>query len=367
MEKNVMKTKTAVQYEAGAPLVVEQADLEGPAPGEVLVRLAACGVCHSDLHILRGEWAGFDPPIVVGHEGSGMVESVGEGVTELSAGDPVVLGWKTHCGVCRQCTNGWPHLCDQSPQVAKSSTLTVRGQPVHRMLATAFLSQYAVVPQSAVIPIRAEMPLPQAALLGCAVMTGVGAAMNTARVRPGTTVAVYGCGGVGVNVIQGAALCGAARIIGVDLADAKLDYARPFGLTDAINASQQDPVQALLELTGGTGADYAFEAVGSARVMQQVFASLAKRGVAVYVGMPAYREKTQVALPVVPFFGERWVTGSYYGSANLQRDIPRLVDLYLGGKLDLDALVARRYTLEEVNAAFDDLAQGKPGRGIITF
>jgi S-(hydroxymethyl)glutathione dehydrogenase/alcohol dehydrogenase len=198
-------------------------------------------------------------------------------------------------------------------------------------------------------------------------MTGVGAAMNTAQVRPGTSVAVYGCGGVGVNVVQGAALCGAARIIGVDLAAGKLDYARQFGLTEAINASDQDPVQGILELTRGIGVDYAFEAVGNARVMQQVFDSLAKRGVAVYVGMPAYREQTKVALPVVPFFGERWVTGSYYGSANLQRDVPRLVDLYLGGKLDLDALVARRYTLQEVNAAFADLAGGKPGRGIITF
>jgi S-(hydroxymethyl)glutathione dehydrogenase/alcohol dehydrogenase len=191
--------------------------------------------------------------------------------------------------------------------------------------------------------------------------------MNTARVRPGTAVAVYGCGGVGVNVIQGAALCGAARIVGVDLAEDKLDYARRFGLTETINASDCDPVQAILELTQDIGVDYAFEAVGNARVMEQVFGSLAKRGVAVYVGMPAYRERTQVALPVVPFFGERWVTGSYYGSANLHRDIPRLVDLYLSGKLDLDTLVARRYSLDEVDTAFADLAGGKPGRGIIVF
>jgi S-(hydroxymethyl)glutathione dehydrogenase/alcohol dehydrogenase len=362
-----MRTRAAVLYEAGSPLVVEQAELSGPGPGEVLVRLAACGVCHSDLHILKGEWAGFDPPIVVGHEGSGIVEEVGPGVTGISSGDRVVLGWKTHCGVCRPCTNGWPHLCDQSPKIAASSSLAVNGQPIGRMLATGFLSEYAVVPQSAVIPIRAEMPLPQAALLGCAVMTGVGAAMNTAQVRPGTTVAVYGCGGVGVNVIQGAALCGAARIIGVDLAEAKLDYARGFGLTEAVNAADRDPVEAILELTNGIGVDYAFEAVGNARVMEQVFGSLAKRGVAVYVGMPAYREQTRVALPVVPFFGERWVTGSYYGSANLQRDIPRLVDLYLGGKLDLDALVARRYSLDRVNTAFADLTGGKPGRGIIVY
>jgi S-(hydroxymethyl)glutathione dehydrogenase/alcohol dehydrogenase len=332
-----------------------------------MVRLEACGVCHSDLHILKGEWQGFDPPIVVGHEGSGIVEQVGAGVAGFSAGDHVVLGWKTHCGQCRECIAGRFHLCDRSPQVAESSTLTVGGRPIHRMLATAFLSEYAVVPQSAVISIRKEMPLAPAALLGCAVMTGVGAAMNTARVQPGSTVAVYGCGGVGVNVIQGAALCGAARIIGVDVQQGKLDYARSFGLTDAVNATKVDPVAAILELTRGSGVDYGFEAVGNTEVMAQVFRSLAKRGVAVYVGMPAFRERRSVSLPVVPFFGERWVTGSYYGSAKLQRDIPRLVELYLGGKLDLDALVARRYSLGEVNTAFADLETGKPGRGIIVY
>lgn len=363
----MIKMRAAVHYQTGTPMVIEQAELEGPGPGEVLVRLSACGVCHSDLHILKGEWAGFDPPIVVGHEGAGLVEQTGPGVTGLTRGDPVVLGWKTHCGQCRECIAGRFHLCDQSPRVAESSTLTVNGNPINRMLSTAFLAEYTVVPQSAVIPIRPEMPLEPASLLGCAVMTGVGAAMNTARVAPGTTVVVYGCGGVGVNVIQGAALCGAARIIGVDLAENKLDYARRFGLTDAIDASKQDPVDVILERTGGTGADYAFDAVGNVKVMEQAFRSLAKRGIAVYVGMPAYREKKQVSLPVVPFFGERWVTGCYYGSANLRRDIPRLVDLCLGGKLDLDALIARRYALADVNTAFADLENGEPGRGIIVY
>jgi S-(hydroxymethyl)glutathione dehydrogenase/alcohol dehydrogenase len=362
-----MKTRAAVLYEPNTPLVVEQAELHGPGPGEVLVRLSACGVCHSDLHILKGEWAGFEPPIVVGHEGSGRVEALGAGVSGLAQGDPVVLGWKTHCGQCRECIAGRSHLCDNSPRVADSSTLEVDGRPIGRMLATAFLADYAVVPQSAVIPVRAEMPLGPAALLGCAVMTGVGAAMNTAAVKPGTTVAVYGCGGVGVNVVQGAALCGATRIIGVDLSEEKLSYAQQFGLTDAIDATSVDPVAAVLELTGGAGADYAFDAVGNVRVMEQAYLSLAKRGIAVYVGMPAYREKKSVSLPVVPFFGERWVTGSYYGSANLRRDIPRLVDLYLGGKLDLDTLVARRYPLDKVNAAFSDLETGKPGRGVIVY
>jgi S-(hydroxymethyl)glutathione dehydrogenase/alcohol dehydrogenase len=361
------KMKAAVLYQAGTPLEVEEVELQGPGRGEVLVRMAACGVCHSDLHILKGEWSGFDPPIVVGHEGAGVVEQVGEGVTAVQPGDHVVLGWKTSCRACRYCITGRPHLCENSPRVAEDSSISRGDQRIHRMLSSAFFAEYAVVPQSVAIPIREEMPLDRATLLGCAVMTGAGAAMNTAQVKPGTAVAVYGCGGVGVNVIQGAALCGAAQIIGVDIADDKLAYARRFGLTDAVNAVQEEPVAAILDLTGGAGVDYAFEAVGNARVMEQAFASLGKGGVAVIVGMPAFREKARLSLPLVPFYGERWVTGSYYGSANLWRDVPRLVDLYLTGKLDLDNLIARRYPLEQINQAFADLAGGVPGRGLIVF
>jgi S-(hydroxymethyl)glutathione dehydrogenase/alcohol dehydrogenase len=359
--------RAAVLYQAGAPLVVEEVELQGPGPNEVLVRMAACGVCHSDLHIIRGEWAGFDPPIVVGHEGAGIVERVGEGVTAVAPGDHVVVGWKSRCGECRYCITGRPHLCDRPPLLDEESSITKAGLKVGRMLTSAFFAEYAVVPKSVAIPIREEVPLDRAALLGCAVMTGVGAAANTAQVKPGTTAAVYGCGGVGVNVIQGAALCGAAQVIGVDIADDKLEYAQGFGLTDVVNAADEDPATAILDLTGGVGVDYGFDAVGNAKVMEQVFASLAKTGVAVIVGMPAFRETTRVSLPFMPFYGERWVTGSYYGGAVLWRDIPRLADLYLAGRLDLDRLVTRRYPLEEINEAFADLAGGKPGRGTILF
>ena len=364
-----MKTrmKAAVLYQAGSPLVVQEVELHGPGRNEVLVRVAVCGVCHSDLHILRGEWAGFDPPIVVGHEGAGIVEHVGEGVTAVRPGDHVVLGWKTRCGECAYCISGRPYLCDRSPRLDEASSLLKDDLRINRMLSSGFLAGYAVVPQSIAIPIRAEMPLAQASLLGCAVMTGVGAAVNTARVQPGSTVAVFGCGGVGVNVVQGAALCGATQIIGVDIAEDKLEYARAFGLTHGVNAAQEDPVAAIRSLTGGVGADYSFEAIGNAKVAEQAFAALGKGGVAVIIGMPAFRETTHLSLPVMPFFGDRWVTGSYYGGANLWRDVPRMVDLYLAGKLDLDRLVARRYPLEEVNQAFADLAGGRPGRGLIVF
>jgi S-(hydroxymethyl)glutathione dehydrogenase/alcohol dehydrogenase len=360
-----MKTRAAVLYEAGAPLAVQEVDLGGPGPGEVLVRVAACGVCHSDLHILKGEWAGFDPPIVVGHEGAGVVEAVGAGVDTVAPGDHVVLGWKTRCNKCRSCVNGWPHLCDSPPVLAEGSALTKDGQRIGRMLVSAFLAEHAVVPYSVAIPIDKAMPLDRASLLGCAVMTGVGAAMNTVQVRPGATVAVFGCGGVGVNVVQGAALCGASQIIGVDVHEDKLAYARTFGLTEAVNAAETDPVEAILALTGGAGVEYGFEAAGSARVAEQVYASLAKRGVGVIVGMPAFRERTNLSLPIMPFYGERWMTGSYYGGARLWRDIPRLCELYLQGKLELDRLVARHYALDAVNEAFADLGQGKPGRGVI--
>jgi S-(hydroxymethyl)glutathione dehydrogenase/alcohol dehydrogenase len=309
-----MKVNAAVLYEAGAPLVVDQVDLGGPGPGEVLVRVAVCGVCHSDLHIIQGEWAGFDVPIVVGHEAAGVVEAAGEGVTSVAPGDHVVLGWKSHCGRCPQCANERPHLCSDPPLLVETSSLSRDGQTIGRMLTSSYLAEYAVVPWSVAIPIHKEMPLDRAALLGCAVMTGVGAAMNTAQVKPGTTVAVFGCGGgVGVNVAQGAALCGAARVIGVDVAADKLAYARHFGLTDTVNAAETDPVAAILELTGGQGVDAAFDAVGSARVVEQAFASLCIAGMAVIVGMPAFRETIHLSLPLMPFYRERWVTGSYYG------------------------------------------------------
>jgi S-(hydroxymethyl)glutathione dehydrogenase/alcohol dehydrogenase len=361
------KMKAAVLYEAGSPLVVEEVELEGPGRDEVLVRMAACGVCHSDVHQVKGEWAGFDPPIVIGHEGAGVVEQVGDAVTTVKPGDHVVLGWQTSCWACAYCMTGQPHLCDNPPGMDPETAIRKGDQKINFSYTTAFFAEYAAVPKSVAIPIRKEMPLDRASLLACAVMTGVGAAMNTAQVRPGTTVAVFGCGGVGLNVIQGAALCGAGRIIGVDVVEDKLEYARKFGLTDAVNAAEQDPVEAIKELTDGAGADYGFEAIGNVDTMAQAFASVAKGGKAVIAGMPAFRNTAQVSLPVMHFFGDRWLTGAYYGGANLWRDIPRLVNLYLGGKLDVDSLVTRRYPLEKVNEGFADLVEGGPGRGVVVF
>ena len=339
MASDVRTMKAAVLYEAGRPQVVEEVELRGPGRDEVLARVTACGVCHSDLHIIRGEWAGFEPPLVAGHEGAGIVEEVGEGVKHVRPGDHIVLGWKSSCGECRYCVAGRPYLCADSPRPEPTSSISKRGQTIRRSSIFAYFAEFAVVPKSVAIPIPVDVPLDRAALLSCAVATGVGAVVNTAKVRPGATVAVFGCGGVGLGVVQGAAMSGAARVIGVDLRPEKLEFAGRFGLTDAVNGSECDAVAAIVELTGGVGADYAFEAVGSAAVVEQAMASLARGGVCVVAGMPAYRGETRVSIPLMPLFGDRWITASYYGGTNLQRDIPRLVDLYRRGKLDLTSLI----------------------------
>ena len=361
------RMKAAVLYDAGSPLVVDEVALRGPGRDEVLVRVAACGVCHSDFHMVKGEWVDYRPPIVVGHEGAGVVEQTGEGVTTVKPGDHVVLGWKASCGACRYCIIGRPYLCEDPPALDPGTSIWKDSQRISFARITAYFAEYAVAPKSVVIPIREEVSLDVASLLACCVMTGVGAAVNTAQVQPGTTVAVIGCGGVGINVIQGAVLCGAARIIGVDIGQDKLAYACSFGLTDAVDAAKQDPVKAIMELTSGAGVDYAFEAVGSVKTVEQAFASLGQGGKAIVAGIPAFREAARLSLPIKPFYGDRWLTGAYYGGANLRRDIPRLVDLYLRGRLELDRLITRRYPLAEINEAFADLVAGRPGRGVIEF
>lgn len=356
--------RAAVLYQPRSPLVVEEVEIRGPAPGEVLVRLAASGVCHSDFHVVKGEWT-YDLPIVLGHEGAGIVERVGEGVTTVGPGHHVVLSWMPNCGRCYYCVTGRPNLCDHPRELAPGSGMWIGDLRLNILGHVGSFAEYTVVPEAGAVPIREEMPLDRASLLGCGVMTGVGAAINTARVRPGSTVAVFGCGGVGLNVIQGAALAGAGRIIAVDLTEDKLEFARRFGATDGVNAAEQDPVEAIKGLTGDAGADYGFEAIGDPQAMEQTYASVRKGGVAVIAGMPPDGER--MSFPATLLYGERLLTGSVYGSANLRVDIPRLVDLYLAGRLDLDTLVTRRYALEEVNEAFAAMGGGQVGRGVIIF
>ncbi len=364
-----MRMKAAVLYEPNQPLVVEEVELDEPKAGEVLVKIAAAGVCHSDFHIMKGEWAS-PLPVVLGHEGAGVVERVGAGVTRLEPGQPVVLNFRANCGTCHYCTIGRPVLCNgiASPRTSMfdgTTRLRKNGTEIHHMARTACFAEYAVVPESGAVPVRRDMPLDKACLVGCAVMTGVGAVTNTARIEPGATVAVIGCGGVGLNAVQGAALAGAGRIIAVDMLDNKLEYAKEFGATDVVNAGNGDAVARVVEMTGG-GVDYAFEAIGNSTTIQQSYDMLALGGTAVIVGMAP--ENDEVTFNALSFpRTERGIIGSWYGGARPWVDLPKMTDLYMSGRLKIDPLISRTYPLEEINAAYDALAAGEVARSIIVF
>jgi len=358
--------KAAVLHEEKNPLVIEDVDLAEPAPGEVLVKMAASGVCHSDWHIVKGEWDQFPPPIILGHEGAGVVEATGPGVTGVTRGDHVILSWKTSCGVCEMCQQGWPNLCDRSPTPESRPKLRRNGKSVSQLAGLGTFGSYTVVPEVAAVPIDKDVPFPQAALVGCGVATGVGAAINTARVQPGSSVAVFGCGGVGLNCIQGAFIAGATTIIAVDVLDNKLGLGKQFGATHTVNSAREDPVERIREITGGPGVHYAFEAIGlvEAPFVQSVRCTR-KRGITVWVGHAPVH--TSVTLDARDLILEKTIIGSMYGSARPQIEFPRLLDLYKAGRLRLDELVTRRFPLEDVNTAFDVLSNGEVARSVLEF
>lgn len=360
--------KAAVLYEYNAPLKVEDLELDEPLSGEVLVKMGASGVCHSDYREIKGEWRnwGLAPlPVVLGHEGAGVVEKVGEGVTSVKPGDHVILAWFPGCGRCLYCVTGSPANCD-NPILFQGDTRLHKGQQrINHYLGVSSFAEYAVVPESGAIPIRKDVPLEGAALVGCCVPTGVGAAINTARVKAGSTVAVFGCGGVGLNVIQGAALSGAGKVIAVDTRENKLGFARQFGATHTVNASQGDPVERIKEITAGQGVDYAFEAIGNQETMAQAIMSTRKMGTACIVGQAP--DTAILSFPANILYDERRIIGSNYGSSNPQVDMPRLLDLYIDGKLKLDELVTRTYPLDEINDAFEAMKKGEVARGVIKF
>ncbi|MGA1999261.1 MAG: Zn-dependent alcohol dehydrogenase [Terriglobales bacterium] len=362
--------RAAVLYEFNKPFKVESADLQEPRQGEVLVKLAASGVCHSDLSIQRG-YIPIPLPFIIGHEGAGIVEAVGPGVTSVKKGEHVILTWLYSCGRCRDCSRGRPQLCETAAAAMfaggvydGSTRFSVGGNEVRHFVGT--FAEYTVVPEQAVVVIRPDVPLTSACLVGCGVMTGVGAVMNTARVEPGDCVAVFGCGGVGLNVIQGAALCGAEKIIAVDVVAQKLPLAKEFGATHLLNAADGDAVAQIREFTGGRGVDYAFEAIGSADVMQQAFQALRRGGKLVIVGMPALT--ATLTLPAISFpMEEKGVIGSLYGSARFRSDMPRILDLYMAGKLKLDQLLSRRLPITEINEAMALMEKGEVARSVITY
>lgn len=357
--------KAAVLYETKNPLMIEEINLEQPGIGEVMVKIMAAGVCHSDWHVVKGDWAHIQCPVVLGHEAAGIVETTGPNVSNLVPGDHVVLTWKGGCGRCEMCQQGYLTVCDLMPTTQTKLTTRRNGIEVDKLVGLGAFSTHTIVPETAAVSIDKNIPFPQAALVGCAVTTGVGAAINTAHVRPGTTVAVFGCGGVGLNCIQGASIAAATTIIAVDLLDSKLEYAKEFGATHTINASNEDPVARIIELTGGLGVHYAFEAIGLVeRPFVQSVQCTRKRGLTVWVG--AAPIDTPVTLDARALFFEKTIIGSYLGSARPHIDIPRLLSLYKNNKLKLDELVTQTYALEEINVAFDKLSKGEVARSVIS-
>ena len=364
-----MQIKAAVCYEANAPLVVETLELDEPKEGEVLVKLSSAGVCHSDYHVMKGEWK---PPLpmVLGHEAAGIVERIGPGVTMSRPGDHVILNFRPNCGFCRYCTVGRPVLCNGSDSdrwmmFDGTSRLHKGNQYFYHFARTASFAEYVVVPQTGAVPVREDMPLDKACLVGCSVMTGVGSVINTAKVEPGSSVVVIGCGGVGLNVIQGAVLAGAGQIIAVDVLENKLGYARDFGATDIIDATGGDTVRRIRDLTKG-GADYAFEAIGNSRTILQAYESTCLGGVTTIVGMAPEDDEVTINSLSLPRT-EKVIMGSWYGSARPWVDLPKMVDLYLSGKIQVDALVSRTYTLDEINVAYEALGRGEVARSILVF
>ena len=356
------------------PLVLrDDVEVGAPGPGEVRIRTAACGVCRSDLSMQDGTLP-VPMPAVLGHEASAIVEEVGDGVVDLRPGDHVVVSWIPQCGDCFFCGRGQPELCQSADVVLMAGglldgtpRLRLDGAPLFQMCGTGTFSEETVVPATSAVRIPHDVPLDVAALLGCAVLTGVGAALNTAAVRPGDAVAVVGCGGVGLNVIQGARIAGAETIVAVDVHPAKLAVAEALGATACVDASKTEPVNAVRDLTGQRGADVAFEALGQGRTIDQVVEMTRRGGQAVLVGIP--RMDVVVSMPAMLglVLSERTVKGCWYGSSDIRRDVPRLVDLYRDGRLRLDELVTRRIDLSEVNEALAAMERGEVARSVIVY
>ncbi len=359
--------RAAVLHEFGQPLVVEELELDPPKAGEVGVRMAASGVCHSDLHVAHGTHP-TSLPVILGHEGAGIIEQVGPGVTGLQPGDHVLLTWLPYCGHCRECVRGRPNICENTAwydATMEDGTCRfhMRGQDVHHYNTSSF-AERSVVPARTAIKVDPSLPLAELALMGCAVMTGVGAVVNTAQVRPGDTVAVVGCGGVGMNVIQGARIAGAGAIIAVDVVPAKLELARQMGATDVIDASEHDPVEAVRELVPG-GVDHAFEALGRPETIATAIALIGRGGEALLIGMAPPDARVGIDA-LTTTLEERCVRGSWYGSCVPLRDIPLLVDMYRDGRLQLAPLITR-CGLEDVNDAFARMEAGETARSVIVY
>ncbi len=358
--------KAAVLRETRKPLVIENVTINKPGPREVLIRTKAAGVCHSDLHFVEGLYP-YPLPAVLGHESAGVVEQVGSEVRSVKPGDHVITCLSAFCGRCEHCVTGHLSRCvspdtkrgeDDEPRLIETTG------PMNQFLNLSSFAEQMLIHENACVSIRKDMPMDVAALIGCSVVTGYGAVSHTSNVRPGETVAVIGCGGIGLAAINAAAIAGAGRIIAVDMVGSKLNLAKEFGATDTVNAKDGDPVAQVIELTKG-GVHHSFEAVGLKQTAEQAFRMLGRGGTANIIGMIPVG--VNIELHGADFLGEKRIQGSVMGSNHFPVDMPRLVDFYMAGKLKLDQMISQRVKLEQVNEALQELKGGELARSVIVF
>jgi alcohol dehydrogenase (nicotinoprotein) len=366
-----MKTRAAVVYETGKPIEIEELELDGPKDGEALIRYTHAGLCHSDIHIAHGDLEAR-LPMVLGHEGAGIIEEVGPGVTRVAPGDHVVCSFIPNCGVCRYCANGQQSICDMGATILEGYLpggrfpLTGPRGDYGAMCMLGTFSQYGVIHQNSAVKVDDDLPLEKAVLVGCGVPTGWGSAVNTADVRPGETVAVYGVGGIGINAVQGARYAGAKNVIAVDPLENKREKAMELGATHAF-ATAEEALQAINDMTHGQGADKAILTPGllTAEIVGNGFEAVGKAGVVVLTGLNKLNEMT-IQLPgTVLTLWRKTLKGSLFGDCNPTVDIPRILSLYQAGDLKLDEIITKTYTLDEVNEGYDDLLAGKNVRGVV--
>ena len=349
----------------GAPVSIEEFTIDDPGPNEALVRILASGVCHTDLGVKNGVYGSSGFPFLLGHEGAGVIEAVGPGVGQDRVGEHVILAWRAPCGECRFCRAGQPNLCAASLNAEKRMR-TLDGELLNPVLGIGTFCTHTLVHAKQAVPVDSTLPKPQMSLIGCGVMTGVGAALYTAGVKPGTSVAVFGCGGVGDSVIMGAKLAGATTIIAVDIDPQKLEWAKRFGATHMVNASEGDPVERVKALTGGNGVNYSFEAVGLAQTLEQALWSRDLAGTCVFIGVPGPGPKLEIELQQL-FDRGGSLRPSWYGDCLPTRDFPLLAAWYQQGELNLDDVVSRLIPLEEAEEAFEAMKRGETLRSVIVF
>lgn len=361
-----MSVRAAVLHAHGAPLAIEDLELPAVAPGQVRVRIAASGVCHSDLSVARGAIPGA-LPAVLGHEGAGVVVEAGDGVTNVAAGDHVVLSWIVPCRSCFFCLRGHTELCERGMDHAFAGPYaTGAGGPVHSTFGTATFGEETIVPAAAAVRIDDDFPLDLASLVGCGVVTGVGSVVHSARVQPGESVVVVGCGGVGLAAVQGARWSGASPIIAVDRVAEKLDLARRCGATETVDASADDPVAAVREITGGRGGDHAVEVVGASATIAQAYAMARRAGTVTIVGAGRFDDMVQFGAMQL-MYEAKTVRGVVYGATDPQRDFPEMIRLHAAGALDLSLLVSGHIGLDGIDGAFDAMERGSGARQIVVF